>query len=59
MTESSTLARIELADRFWADLMKIAEFTEPGKPYTRRSFSPFSGSPQLVEGTLRSCWIDR
>jgi N-carbamoyl-L-amino-acid hydrolase len=38
MTES-TLARID-ADRFWADLMKIAEFTEPGKPYTRRSFSP-------------------
>ncbi|HEY9712619.1 MAG TPA: Zn-dependent hydrolase [Chroococcales cyanobacterium] len=27
-------------DRLWADLMKIAEFTEPDAPYTRRVFSP-------------------
>lgn len=39
MKESSTLARVD-ADRLWADLMKIAEFTEPAKPYTRRCFSP-------------------
>ena len=25
--------------RLWADLMALAEITEPGKPYTRRSFS--------------------
>lgn len=26
--------------RLWADLMALAEITEPGRPYTRRSFSP-------------------
>jgi N-carbamoyl-L-amino-acid hydrolase len=26
--------------RLWDDLMQLAEITEPGKPYTRRSFSP-------------------
>lgn len=27
-------------DRLWSDLMALAEITDPGKPYTRRSFSP-------------------
>jgi len=27
------------ADRIWFDLMALAEITEPGRPYTRRSFS--------------------
>jgi N-carbamoyl-L-amino-acid hydrolase len=26
--------------RLWDDLMQLARITEPGKPYTRRSFSP-------------------
>lgn len=26
--------------RLWDDLMQLAEITDPGKPYTRRSFSP-------------------
>lgn len=26
--------------RLWNDLMQLAEITDPGKPYTRRSFSP-------------------
>ncbi|AYG62499.1 Zn-dependent hydrolase [Rhizobium jaguaris] len=28
------------SDRLWADLMALGEITEPGAPYTRRSFSP-------------------
>jgi N-carbamoyl-L-amino-acid hydrolase len=28
------------ADRLWADIMALAEITEPDRPYTRRSFSP-------------------
>jgi N-carbamoyl-L-amino-acid hydrolase len=32
-------------DRLWADLMAIGEITEPGRPYTRRSFTPL-----FVEG---------
>lgn len=28
------------ADRLWADIMALAEITEPERPYTRRSFSP-------------------
>ena len=28
------------ADRLWADVMDLAEFTDPARPYTRRSFSP-------------------
>lgn len=27
-------------DRLWADVMKLADITEPGVPYTRRSFTP-------------------
>jgi N-carbamoyl-L-amino-acid hydrolase len=27
-------------DRLWADIMALAEITEPDRPYTRRSFSP-------------------
>jgi N-carbamoyl-L-amino-acid hydrolase len=27
-------------DRLWQDVMMLAEITEPGKPYTRRSFTP-------------------
>ena len=26
--------------RLWDDLMQLAEITDPGKPFTRRSFSP-------------------
>ena len=28
------------ADRLWADIMALAEITDPDHPYTRRSFSP-------------------
>lgn len=28
------------ADRLWADVMALAEITDPARPYTRRSFSP-------------------
>lgn len=28
------------AERLWADVMALAELTEPERPYTRRSFSP-------------------
>jgi beta-ureidopropionase / N-carbamoyl-L-amino-acid hydrolase len=28
------------ADRLWNDVMALAEITDPGHPYTRRSFSP-------------------
>ena len=28
------------ADRIWSDLMALADITESGRPYTRRSFSP-------------------
>jgi beta-ureidopropionase / N-carbamoyl-L-amino-acid hydrolase len=28
------------ADRLWADIMALAEITDPGHPYTRRSFTP-------------------
>jgi N-carbamoyl-L-amino-acid hydrolase len=28
------------ADRLWSDVMALAEITDPGRPYTRRSFSP-------------------
>ena len=27
------------ADRLWADVMALAEITDPERPYTRRSFS--------------------
>ena len=39
---TDTLSRTSIIDskRLWADLMSIAEFTEPDVPYTRRSFSP-------------------
>lgn len=28
------------ADRLWADVMALADITDPDRPYTRRSFSP-------------------
>jgi N-carbamoyl-L-amino-acid hydrolase len=28
------------ADRLWADIMALAEITNPARPYTRRSFTP-------------------
>ncbi|MGA7804128.1 M20/M25/M40 family metallo-hydrolase [Bradyrhizobium sp.] len=28
------------ADRLWADVMTLADLTDPARPYTRRSFSP-------------------
>jgi beta-ureidopropionase / N-carbamoyl-L-amino-acid hydrolase len=27
------------ADRLWADVMALAEITDPARPYTRRSFT--------------------
>jgi beta-ureidopropionase / N-carbamoyl-L-amino-acid hydrolase len=38
-----TVAIVDLplnAERLWADVMALAELTEPERPYTRRSFSP-------------------
>ena len=39
------------ANRLWADLMALAEITDPRLPYTRRSFSPlfFEGRRWLAE----------
>src|SRR5258708_32993885 len=28
------------ADRLWADVMALAEITDPARPYTRRAFTP-------------------
>jgi beta-ureidopropionase / N-carbamoyl-L-amino-acid hydrolase len=39
------------ADRLWADIMGLAEITESGRPYTRRSFSPL-----FLEGRA---WLTR
>lgn len=33
--------------RLWDDLMRLAEITEPDKPYTRRSFSPLFDQGRL------------
>jgi N-carbamoyl-L-amino-acid hydrolase len=33
--------------RLWDDLMQLAEITDPGKPYTRRSFSPLFDKGRL------------
>ncbi|MFO1298890.1 MAG: Zn-dependent hydrolase [Burkholderiaceae bacterium] len=38
MTRQSATGRIDGA-RLWRDLMALGEITEPGRPYTRRSFS--------------------
>ena len=43
MTAEPNLASTNLpldADRLWADVMALAEITDPNRPYTRRSFSP-------------------
>lgn len=43
MTSAATRPQTNLpidGDRLWSDLMGLAEITDPGKPYTRRSFSP-------------------
>lgn len=41
MTSASLNNRLPVdGDRLWADLMAIAEITDPGQPYTRRSFTP-------------------
>ncbi len=39
------------AERLWADLMALGALTEPGRPYTRRAFSPLfaEGRALLVE----------
>ena len=39
------------ADRLWADVMALAEITEPGRPFMRRSFSPL-----FLEGRA---WLTR
>lgn len=43
------------ADRVWNDLMALAAITEPGRPWTRRSFSP-----RFAEGRtwLRELFLD-
>ncbi len=41
--QAPTVAIVDLplnAERLWADVMALAELTEPERPYTRRSFSP-------------------
>jgi N-carbamoyl-L-amino-acid hydrolase len=45
-----TVPKID-SDRLWADIMALAEVTEPGRPYTRRSFTPLfdEGRRRLVE----------
>ncbi|MVA22071.1 Zn-dependent hydrolase [Agrobacterium vitis] len=41
-------------DRLWQDLMALAEITEPGRPYTRRSFSDrFLDGRAWIEARLR------
>src|SRR5258708_13197093 len=39
------------ADRLWADVMALAEITDPARPYTRRSFTPLflEGRAWLVQ----------
>jgi N-carbamoyl-L-amino-acid hydrolase len=39
------------ADRLWADIMALAEITDPARPYTRRSFTPLflEGRALLVQ----------
>jgi N-carbamoyl-L-amino-acid hydrolase len=39
------------ADRLWADVMRLAEITDPGRPYTRRSFTKL-----FLEGRE---WLER
>ena len=39
MTPAPSNTRID-GDLLWADLMSLAEITDPAMPYTRRSFSP-------------------
>jgi N-carbamoyl-L-amino-acid hydrolase len=39
------------ADRLWADVMDLAEITDPARPYTRRSFTAL-----FLEGRE---WVDR
>ena len=48
MAASNTLVD---GDRLWQDIMALADITEPGKPYTRRSFTPrfLAGRAYLIE----------
>ena len=42
------------AERLWQDLMALARITEPGKPYTRRSFTPmFDAGRRWLEARLQ------
>ena len=49
------------ADRLWADIMALAEITEPERPYTRRSFSPLflKGRAWLAERFAEAGLADR
>lgn len=38
--------------RLWDDLMALGELTEPGIPYTRRSFRDVFKGPRLSDQTL-------
>ena len=46
-------------DRLDADLRRIAEFTDPGLPYTRRAFSPYyENARRWLAGRFRDAGLD-
>lgn len=46
------------ADRLWRDLMALAEITDPGRPYTRRSFSErFLDGRRWIEERFREAGL--
>src|SRR5580704_10471144 len=53
MTRASTNLGVD-GDRLWADIMALAKITDPGAPYTRRSFSKlFLDGRQWLTGRFR------
>ena len=47
------------ADRLWADVMALAEITDPERPYTRRSFSALflQGRAYLARRFAEADWL--
>lgn len=46
------------ADRLWADLMDLADITEPGRPWTRRAFSPlYLTGRELIAARMRAAGL--
>ena len=46
-------------DRLDADLKRIAEFTDPDLPYTRRAFSPYYEAARVwLAGRFRDAGLD-